>query len=250
MVEAGLMSVGAGLPGVLLAFEGIDGAGKTTQASLVATWLEGSGLEVVRTKEPTDGPEGQRLRDSASTGRLTIDEELAAFISDRREHVQNVILPALKSGKVVIVDRYYFSNAAYQGARGMDPGEILRVNEAFAPAPDLLILLEIDASTGVRRVAARGDKGNLFEREEDLRKCAAIFADIKFPNLLRIDGGWSREEIFAEIADVLRRGVLFERLCLKNNKPQGCEPEYCRFRISDDCKYVKMLPFSRPKHQG
>jgi len=240
------MSSGVGAPGVLLAFEGIDGAGKTTQAALVANWLEDSGLDVVRTKEPTDGPQGLRLRESASTGRLTAEEELAAFIADRREHVQKVISPALKSGKVVIVDRYYFSNAAYQGARGMDPDEILRVNEEFAPSPDLLVILDIDASMGVRRVAARGDKGNLFEREEDLRKCAVIFANIKFPNLLRINGGWSREEIFSEVAGALRQGVLLQRLCLKNDK-QVCEPEYCRFRIDGTCKYVKMRPFSRPR---
>jgi dTMP kinase len=248
VVGVGLMSNGVGARGVLLVFEGIDGAGKTTQAGLVADWLEESGLDVVRTKEPTDGPYGQRLRDSASTGRLTAVEELAAFIADRREHVRDVIEPGLEAGKVVIVDRYYFSNAAYQGARGMNPREILRANEEFAPPPDLLVILEVDASTGVKRVAARGDKGNLFEREEDLRKCAAIFADIPFGNLLRIDGGLSRENVFFEIAQTLRSGVLFQRLCMKVNKTE-CEPEQCVFRLAGSCKYVKMAPFSRPRAQ-
>src|SRR5262249_29943843 len=151
-------------------FEGIDGAGKTTQAGLLERALVESGVAVVRTKEPTNGPWGQRLRASAATGRMSPDEELNAFLEDRREHVGTLIEPALGAGKVVIVDRYYFSTAAYQGARGRDPAELIRINESFAPKPDLLVILEIAAATGIARIRQRGDVGNLFEREEDLAK--------------------------------------------------------------------------------
>src|SRR6476660_6710847 len=100
--------------GILVAFEGIDGAGKTTQAELLGRHLRQAGLTVVQTKEPTSVPHGQRLRASAATGRLGKDEELQAFLDDRRDHVRTLIAPALGRGEVVIVDRYYFSTAAYQ----------------------------------------------------------------------------------------------------------------------------------------
>src|SRR5262245_60816806 len=132
--------------GILVAIEGIDGAGKTTQAEMIEQRLATAGFEVIRAKEPTAGRYGQQLRDSATSGRLPPEQELELFLADRREHVVTTIQPALEAGKVVILDRYYFSMAAYQGARGMDPEAILAVNETFAPPPDLLVLLRVTPS--------------------------------------------------------------------------------------------------------
>ena len=194
------MSVRLQPSGILVVFEGIDGAGKTTQAALLADRLRPLGVEVVRTKEPTNGPWGQRLRASASTGRLAPADELHAFLEDRREHVATLIRPALDAGKVVIVDRYYFSTAAYQGARGADPDELIRINEAFAPKPDLLVLLTVTPPVGLTRIEQRGDVGNLFEREDDLAKSAAIFARLAAPYLLRLDGNRAVQPLADEIA--------------------------------------------------
>jgi len=229
-------------PGVLVAIEGIDGAGKTTQAALVAERLRAVGLEVVRTKEPTDGPWGQRLRASAATGRLSSDEELRAFVEDRREHVATLIRPALAAGQVVIVDRYYFSTAAYQGARGMDPAELLRLNEAFAPEPDLLVLLEVAPAVGVARIRDReGKGGNLFEREEDLGKSAAIFAGLEKSYLLRLDGTRPREELTAAILAALHQGPLWRRLCAapEGDPDGGCPPGGC-LRAAGGCDYPRL----------
>ena len=132
--------------------------------------LEARKLRVVRTKEPTAGKWGQMLRDSAATGRLSMDEEVEAFIKDRKEHVELLIKPALRDGQIVIIDRYYFSTMAYQGARGMDPEELMRRNELFAPEPDLLVLLNIDTRMGLQRIKLRGDKANHFERIENLTR--------------------------------------------------------------------------------
>ncbi len=189
--------------GVLIVFEGIDGVGKTTQADRLEAWVRQAGLPVVRTKEPTSGPWGRLLRASAATGRLAPDEELRAFIEDRKQHVAEVLSPGLADGAVVIVDRYYFSTAAYQGARGHDPQAILRENEAFAPAPDLLVLLDLELDRALERIAQRGDVGNLFERREDLAKSAAIFATLQRPYLLRLDAALSAEAL----AERVREGV-------------------------------------------
>lgn len=191
--------------GSLIVFEGIDGAGKTTQARHLAGSLASRGHEVVSTKEPTDGPSGRRLRASATTGRLPADEELALFVADRREHVRDRIAPALARGAVVIVDRYYFSTAAYQGARGLDWNEILALHATFAPTPDRLILLDVDPGVGVARVRRRDVVENAFEREEDLRLARGIFLQIPGDFVRRFDAALPEETLRAEIlADVTR----------------------------------------------
>ena len=174
--------------GFLIAIEGIDGAGKTTQAHFVQDRLMERKLCVVRTKEPTTGVWGQQLRDSALTGRLSIEEEVEMFMRDRREHVETLINPALQEGKIVIVDRYYFSTMAYQGARGMDPEDLMRRNEFFAPEPDLLVILDIDPKLGLQRIKTRGDRANHFENNSNLKKAREIFNSIKKPYLQRLDG--------------------------------------------------------------
>jgi dTMP kinase len=183
------------LPGFLLAIEGIDGAGKSTLADLIQRSLQARKLLVVRTREPTTGPWGQMLRDSASTGRLSLEEEVETFIKDRKEHVEKVINPALREGRIVIVDRYYFSTMAYQGARGMDPEELMRRNELFAPEPDLLALFDIDPKLGLERVKTRGDKANHFERTGSLKRARAIFNNIKKPYLYRLDATQAPETL-------------------------------------------------------
>src|SRR5688572_214527 len=193
--------------GLLVAFEGIDGAGKTTQASKLAAHLRAMDVDVVDSKEPTNGQWGAELRRSASTGRLALERELELFILDRREHVRTLIGPALADGKVVIVDRYYFSTAAYQGARGMDFEEILVRNESFAPQPDLLFILVVSPRTGRARIAARGDRANLFEDEAALAASAEIFARIGRPYVRRLDGTWSISELEHTILDVTWRAI-------------------------------------------
>jgi dTMP kinase len=166
-------------PGYLIAIEGIDGAGKTTQAHHLQAAIARRNLTVVRTKEPTTGHYGQVLRDSALTGRLSLEEEVETFINDRREHVENTINPHLREGHIVIVDRYYFSNMAYQGARGMDPHAIMTRNEEFAPEPDLLVLLDLDPKIGLQRIRLRGDRANHFETTDTLEKARDIFRSIR-----------------------------------------------------------------------
>ncbi|HYH95388.1 dTMP kinase [Hyalangium sp.] len=194
--------------GFLLAIEGIDGAGKTTQAGLLSARLTEAGIDVVRTKEPTDGPWGRKIRASAFEGRLSPSEELDYFIRDRREHVETLLKPSLREGKLVIVDRYYFSTIAYQGARGMDPEALLKLNEDFAPTPNLLVLLTVDPKIGLQRIRKRGDKANHFETETSLRKVASIFEQLSFSYLHRVNANLPPEDIAAGILDRLYSGPL------------------------------------------
>lgn len=203
--------------GLLLALEGIDGAGKTTQAECLHRLLSEDAWDVIRTKEPTDGTWGRKLRESAQTGRLSVEEELELFMRDRREHVDSVLRPALTRGAIVIVDRYYFSNAAYQGARGLAPEDILRRNEEFAPRPDLLVLLDVEPEVGVKRIRKRGDKANLFEEVKYLEKVAAAFRSIERPYLLRVDGGLPIDDITHGLLDKLYGGPL------SSVRPQGID---------------------------
>ena len=161
--------------GLFIVLEGIDGTGKSTQSRQLAEWFREQGREVIASREPTDGPWGAKIRATAATGRLSPEEELDYFLKDRREHVEQLIAPALAAGKVVILDRYYFSTMAYQGSRGVDPVEIRRQNEAFAPVPDLLFILDLDVETALTRIGGRGDTANEFEKAESLAKCREIF---------------------------------------------------------------------------
>ncbi|HEX5791458.1 MAG TPA: dTMP kinase [Luteolibacter sp.] len=164
--------------GILIVVEGIDGTGKSTQVKRLGQWLRERGHDVVLSREPTDGPWGRKLRESATTGRMAPEDELDCFLKDRRQHVEELIAPALAAGKTVLLDRYYFSTMAYQGARGLDPDEIRRRNEVFAPKPDLLLILDLDPAASHRRIGQRGDTTNEFEQLESLKRCREIFLSL------------------------------------------------------------------------
>jgi dTMP kinase len=190
-------------PGHLIILEGIDGTGKSTQAKLLASSLRDQGHRVVLSREPTDGAFGRRLRESATTGRLSPEEELQLFHQDRREHVETLIEPALQGGEIVILDRYYFSTMAYQGVRGFDPQEIRRVNEEFAPQPDLLLLLDLSLDTALQRIGVRDGKANEFEQRESLQRCRDIFHSVQDDFVTVIDADQSIEDIQAAIFAVV-----------------------------------------------
>lgn len=164
--------------GLLVAVEGIDGAGKTSIATLLAQWCGERGLACTISKEPTGLSHGQTLRESAQAGRLTLEQELELFALDRQEHVRRAIAPALAEGNIVILDRYYWSTAAYQGGRGADPQRIVAENEAFAPKPDLFLVLDVPVETGLERIGKRGDEPNSFENLAGLSRAREIFLEL------------------------------------------------------------------------
>ena len=183
--------------GRLIALEGLDGSGKSTQRLDLVAALAAAGEDVVATREPTDGPWGQKIRAMARSGDLVApEEELRWFMEDRAEHVAQLIRPALDEGRTVVTDRYYLSTVAYQGARGLDWREILRESEARFPKPDVALLFEIEPAAGLARVQARG--GPLepaFERIEFLERVAENFAALDCPYVVRIDGSGTQDDV-------------------------------------------------------
>lgn len=192
--------------GLLIAIEGIDGAGKTTLAHSLRDSLSTEGYTVNLSKEPTNGPWGTQMRASASTGRLTPEEELRLLILDRRQHVDELIAPALARGEIVILDRYFPSNVAYQGAAGLGTDSLMQAN-AFAPRPDLLLLLDLEPEVGLARIRLRGDKPNHFETADNLDRCRSIFRDMALPHTAVIDATVSADFVAAEATDRSKHAI-------------------------------------------
>ncbi len=192
--------------GILVAVEGIDGAGKSTLVNKLGELLAQKGHSVTLTREPTDGVFGQRIRELAKSGRhaLSPEEELDLFIEDRREHVQRVIKPNLEKGKIVITDRYYLSSVAYQSVRGLDPKAILAANLAFAPRPDLVILLDLSVEEGLDRIVnSRGEPLTEFERKKSLARVRDVFISLVDERTLRLDARRSLEELVRAAANAV-----------------------------------------------
>jgi len=150
--------------GLLIAFEGGEGAGKTTQARLLAIWLREQGYDVIATQEPGATKVGMRLRalllDTAHAG-LSPRAEALMYAADRAEHVDSVIVPALERGTVVVTDRYVDSSIAYQGrGRNQPVSEVAGLNKwaTGGVEPDLTILLDLPPEAGLNRRTASADR--------------------------------------------------------------------------------------------
>lgn len=189
--------------GALIVFEGIDGTGKSTQIQHLARCLEASGHKVWRSFEPTQNQWGKILRDSMISGRLSLEEELDLFVKDRQDHVENYIKPHLTESTHVLLDRYYFSMMAYQGARGFCPRSIRERNEEFALQPDLVLWLDIPVESALARVGGRGE-ANEFEKKDQLQKCREIFSSIQEDWFVRVDASGTPDEVSAKVNQVVR----------------------------------------------
>lgn len=226
--------------GILIAIEGIDGAGKTSQVSRLCSALIAAGEDVVASKEPTTGIWGQRIRHSAQHGRMSPQDELQAFLADREEHVDQLIAPALANGKVVVLDRYFYSTVAYQGARSaLDPCDFYRDMRSRFPVPDVTYLIDVLPEVGLDRVErVRGDEPNHFERLDLLVNNRATFLRLLgcAPEMHRIDGHPDVESVYQQIAKHLVDGVLKAKRCLK---PYDCDVLYCAYRMSGECRWPR-----------
>lgn len=163
---------------LFITFEGIEGSGKSTQIKLLKDLLSLRKYDVVLTREPGGGPIGDRIRDlllNAENQAMDPLCELFLYAAARAQHVSQVILPALKTGKIVLCDRFYDATYAYQASgRGLSPDMIDQIHQAVLAdlRPDCTFLLDCDVDTGLKRALGRvaqikkRQKEDRFEREE------------------------------------------------------------------------------------
>jgi dTMP kinase len=199
-------------PGVLIAFEGGEGSGKTTQARLVSIWLRELGYDVETTYEPGATKIGMRLRalllDTSSTG-MSPHAEALMYAADRAEHVTSVIAPALDRGAIVITDRYVDSSLAYQGAgRNLPVEEIARFNwwATGGRTPDLTILLDMDPLAGLNRRTRSADRLEAEPAEFHLRVRSGFLAlaAAEPARYLVLDAARPPDQITRDIQDRIR----------------------------------------------
>ncbi|MHA1730420.1 MAG: dTMP kinase [Promethearchaeota archaeon] len=185
--------------GILIVFEGIDGAGTTTQARRLRDFLERQGTETHLTAEPSQGLVGQVLRKALKDGSLDPHTDALLFAADRVEHTYKEILPMIHENKVVICDRYLLSSVCYQSASGEVPADwILEINRR-AVEPDLTVILDVDPRVSLERIAGR-DEAEKFETIEFLDKVRARYKMyVKPPTTVEVDASRSEEEIFRDI---------------------------------------------------
>jgi dTMP kinase len=195
--------------GVFIAFEGGEGAGKSSRARALASRLRAVGREVVLTHEPGDtriGPQVRHIVLDVSTGDLDVRAEALLYAADRAEHVAELVGPALAGGAVVITDRYVDSSIAYQGiGRGLGAETVARLSE-FATGglvPDLTVVLDVPASVGRSRIGGPEDR---LEREPDefherVRQAYLDLAAAEPGRYLVVDATLPAEHVDATVLD-------------------------------------------------
>ena len=193
---------------MFIAIDGIDGTGKTTQAAKLVKRLNGEGLKVELTKEPTDGPIGSIIRSmlSSSAERPSLLSLQLLFTADRNEHVI-AYKGVMESKDVILVsDRYYLSTVAYGSASGISAEYLKLINSIF-PKPDLSIIFEAKPEIVMGRIDRRGQK-EIFEHVEFLNKVQAAYRS-EFPDAVFIDATKPleavHEDVYAVVKGFLRR---------------------------------------------
>ena len=207
--------------GRLISFEGLDGAGKTTQIELLTRWLDKQHIAYVRTREPGGTPLGLEIR-QLLLNRPDLEivplAEALLFQADRAQHFQRVVLPALADGKLVITDRCLDASIAYQGyARGVGVDLITRLSliATGGHLPDLTILLDLDPAQVQSRTDVDNDASGLREEQTRFDKEAVQFHQRvrdgflmlarTYPERIRmIDASRAPAEVHQEIVSVVK----------------------------------------------
>ncbi len=189
---------------MFIAFEGIDGSGKTTQAKLLFKYLRSKG-KCLFTDEPTKGLTGVYIHGLLMTRRRIDPLALQLlFTADRAEHVNEFIIPKLKAGYSIITDRYMFSTIAYGMAGGIAPEMLISANSQF-PAPDATLVIDTAPKTAVERLKKRGNAIDYFEKLNFLTKARDAYRSLarRYPNYFLIDGSGTIEETSDKIIKII-----------------------------------------------
>ena len=198
------------MAGLFITFEGGEGAGKTTQAKMLAEALEGAGIETLMTREPGGTFGAEAIRDLVLEGtsdRWSGMTELLLMYAARLDHMEKLIKPALERGVWVISDRFSDSSMAYQGyARELGPEKVKALHAAVMDGfePDLTILFDIDPILAQKRVETRGEDLSRFDAESiafhnTLRDAFLNIAEANVDRIFTVDAAASRDGVQTRI---------------------------------------------------
>ena len=206
------------MQGKFITLEGGEGSGKSTQLQLIKNYLQDLGYQVIITYEPGDTEVGNKIRQillDPKYDKLVPKAELMLYLADRAQHVQEVIIPNLKAGKIVISDRYIDATWAYQGfARELDSSVVKRLNSIATDnlTPDLTLLLDLDPAVSLRRAkettAKTNESGDRIEAEkiefhQQVRKGYLELSEQE-ERIAVVDGNQAKKEVFGQIKQILK----------------------------------------------
>ena len=195
------------MKGIFICIEGLDGSVKSTQAKILTEKLSKT-YNVLYTAEPSQGKIGKFIRQCClyEEKRLPTAVEALLFAADRIEHIQNLVTPALKEGKVVVSDRYVYSSLAYQGSAGLSLDWIEAIN-ANALKPDLCIFIDVEPKVVLDRLKRKRSVMENLQTQEKVREIYLKY--VEKGELVRVDGGKSKREVaealYAEVTGFLKK---------------------------------------------
>ncbi len=201
--------------GLFLAFEGIDGSGKSTQVKKLAAYLKAQGHKVFSTFEPTDSPIGKIIR-SIFNHQMDSDQRVIAalFVADRLQHVldsSNGMLKMYNDGYIVITDRYYLSSYVYHSIHDIDLDWIIEANSMSADLlkPDLNIFVDIEPEISMQRIINNRDNIEMYENLNNLKKVQKRYYEViekvkSQENIQVIEGNQPVEKIFEDVLKLVK----------------------------------------------
>ena len=195
-------------PGKFIVVEGLDGSGKDAQIKLLVDYLKKIGKDVIEKKEPKiDSQAGKKIK-QALRQEITLEplELQSLYVEDRKEHLKNKVIPALKEGKLVVSSRYAFSTFAYGASDGLDVDFLIKMNKQFL-LPDLTIMIDVSPESCVERIEVRGEPKELFEKKEKLEKVNEFYKKMPemFENVIMVNGERTIPEVFEEIKNIIKK---------------------------------------------
>lgn len=197
------------MKGKLIVIEGIDGSGKSTCAKNLAEKLNSINIKTIYTFEPTHSHYGAKLRDGMLSEDLDTEEELLLFVKDRKEHIEYMIKPALEEGYFIILDRYFYSSIAYQGAKGIDINRIINMHKGFIIKPDIVFIFHLPIDIALNRIISKRGIADRFENETYLKKVDKIFRSFNEPFIYHIDTDKDIKIINDELFNILEKSKMF-----------------------------------------
>lgn len=197
------------MKGKLIVIEGIDGSGKSTCAKNLAEKLNSINIKTIYTFEPTHSHYGAKLREGMLSEDLDAEEELLLFVKDRKEHIEYMIKPALEEGYFIILDRYFYSSIAYQGAKGIDINRIINMHKDFIIKPDIVFIFHLPIDIALNRIISKRGIADRFENETYLKKVDKIFHSFNKPFIYHIDTDKDIKIINDELFNILEKSKMF-----------------------------------------